>query len=268
MDTRRRKRHRGFPTLPLPRAVDVLRAAARFGTEHHLAAFATYMGHEKPSGGAFRSKLAAFRDWGLITRAANERIAFTELGRRLALPPDPDAVRADLQQAFLACDVFRETYENTAKGVPLTTEQIGNTAVHNLGISPTSKSDFARSFAVSAEAVGLATRHGDGTVELLAGTDSPVEAGGTASAETGIDTEDSDGRTASDDDSARKARSTAASVHRSEWPTSSGRVILEIESANPLPPACYGILGSVAEQLQRLAEALTDPDPEDEPVEP
>src|SRR5438270_13202560 len=83
-----RARGVGFPVVPLLDAVKTLTEAGEYGAEHSRSAFATYLGHDTTNSGHFREKLAAFKDWKLIT-SAGDKIVFTQLGRDIALADDP-----------------------------------------------------------------------------------------------------------------------------------------------------------------------------------
>ena len=64
---RRRKPATGFPVLDLGKAASMLARASQHGWEHTVAEIAGYMGHATTNSGAFRAKLAALRDYGLVS---------------------------------------------------------------------------------------------------------------------------------------------------------------------------------------------------------
>jgi hypothetical protein len=155
-----RKRGAGFPIVPLPECVEVLRTAGKHGNEHSSAAFATYLGHSTPNSGSFKSRLASFRDWKFIANATGNRVVFTELGRRVAHPTDPAKERSDLQEAFENCTIFMRAWDESAKGVPMALSRLANLGVQ-LGVSPMSKQQFAESLIESAAAAEFAELDGD-----------------------------------------------------------------------------------------------------------
>ena len=80
----RRKRATGFPVVSLAEAAAILKEAGKYGFDHSTAAFASYMGHSTTNSGAFRQRLAAFRDWKLIA-GRGDRLAMTDIARMIAL---------------------------------------------------------------------------------------------------------------------------------------------------------------------------------------
>jgi hypothetical protein len=157
----RRKRGTGFPVVDLAEAVSIMRKAGQFGGDHKLDAFAGYMGHRTANSGSFKRRIAAFRDWGLIVGGTGDRVVFTDLGRRLAYPTDPDKEKRDLMEAFQNCDIFMRVHDNSAKGMPIGLEALANLAVRQLGVAPVSKDWFAESLTKSAVAAGFGWMEGD-----------------------------------------------------------------------------------------------------------
>src|SRR4051794_20230343 len=153
-----RQRSRGFPLLSLPKCVDALRTAGKYGMRHPRPAFAGYLGHKTPDSGPFKGKLAALRDFGLIEGGGD--IVLTELGRRLALPTSKESERRDLLEAFRMSAPFWELYEQSAKGIELDREHLAASAVHRVGISPQMRGAFFESFVESGSFVGLVERTG------------------------------------------------------------------------------------------------------------
>jgi hypothetical protein len=151
-----RKRGVGFPVVGLPEAVEVMRKAGQYGSEHELGAFAGYMGHSTANSGSFKRRIAAFKDWKFIAGGTGDRVVFTDLGRRVAYPNDSGKEKNDLREAFRNCDIFWKVYDESAKGVPFSLETLANVAVRQLGVAPISKDRFAESLAESAVAAGFA----------------------------------------------------------------------------------------------------------------
>jgi hypothetical protein len=158
-----RKRGVGFPVVGLPEAVEIMKKAGEYGSEHKLSAFAGYMGHSTANSGSFKRRIAAFKDWKFIASGTGDRVVFTELGRRVAYPTDGFKTKSDLQEAFRNCEIFWKVYDESAKGVPLSLGTLANLAVRQLGVAPISKDRFADSLAASAVAAGFADMDG-GTV--------------------------------------------------------------------------------------------------------
>jgi hypothetical protein len=161
---RRRKPSTGFPVLDLGEAALVLAQASQHGWEHTVTEIAGYMGHTTTNSGAFRAKLAALRDYGLVSgRGASLEI--TQIGRQIAVPETDEERFVALQDAF-ANTVFGPVYEESVKGSLISVESIGRRAVNRLGVAPASQGQFGEVFARSAVAAGLAETTGDGKVTL------------------------------------------------------------------------------------------------------
>lgn len=253
----RRRRGTGFPVVPLSEAATVLKEAGKYGFEHSTAAFATYMGHRTTNSGAFRQRLAAFRDWKFVA-GQGDRLAMTEIARMIALPTDEAAERRALQAAFMNSPVFRKLYEGSAKGQPLAAGGLGGRAVHDFGIAPSSKDKVAQSFTDSAIAAGLAERTDDGRVVLL-----PLEADGAAEDELAVPPH-ATGATGDVAPSPVKPqshqRSVTPPVVHQVWDIETGTINFEIRTAKPLPASAFVTVGEVVASLERLATALaTEP---------
>jgi len=251
--TSRRRPSQGFPIVPLPEAVRILRHAGKFGTEHQRNAFAQYMGHRTTNSGAFKARLAAFRDWGLVT-TGDDMITMTPLGKRIALPPDPALEIEDLQTAFRMCTSFARIFDSCAKGQPLDTSTIANNAVHAAGISASSKDRFATSFVKSVIGAGLGREAGAGRVVL-----------GDAGTTTGTHDDDVAGSLAAGlslDEPAkvkrRRSDETIGADVSLPWSLPNGRVLFEIRLAGPLPATAFAKLAHATEAIEELVSLLRD----------
>jgi len=98
-ERRRRKPSTGFPVLDLGEAASVLTRASQHGWEHTVAEIAGYMGHATTNSGAFRTKLAALRDYGLVS-GRGKSLEITQVGRKIAVPESEQERLAALQEAF------------------------------------------------------------------------------------------------------------------------------------------------------------------------
>ena len=261
--TTRRKRATGFPVVSLAEAATILKEAGKYGFDHSTAAFATYMGHSTTNSGAFRQRLAAFRDWKLIA-GRGDSLAMTEIARMIAHPTDNDAERRAMQSAFMNSPVFFKLYEESAKGKPLAAAQLGNRAVLNLGVSPGSKDKFVQSFTESSVAAGLATLNEGGEIVL-----EPLAAGDGAARgsneERSLDSprpvHSSTGRTQP------AARQGTPVVHQT-WVIDGGSIVFEIRTDKPLPATAFATVGEVVASLEHLAETLAPEAAGDEVEEP
>ena len=160
------KRGTGFPVVPLSDAARILKVAGESGFEHATASFAAYMGHSTINSGAFRQRLAAFRDWELIS-GRGDTLTMTEVAKRIAMSTDEVEECQALQRAFKNCDVFDGLHQKMAKGQPLDRDRLGAVAVLDFGVAPSKKPKFVGSFVESAVAAQLAKIDDQGKVVLL-----------------------------------------------------------------------------------------------------
>lgn len=254
----RRKRSTGFPVVSLAEAAAILKEAGKYGFEHSTAAFATYMGHSTTNSGAFRQRLAAFRDWKLIA-GRGDSLAMTETGRMIAVPTDDRAEKRALHAAFMNSPEFLKLYERSAKGQPLTASRLGARAVHDFGVSPGSKDKFVQSFSESAIAAGLAEWTDDGHVVLLPlDTDGEGERGLVGSPTPAVPLTSPDPvRTKPQPPSPQlSSRQSAPPVVHQTWEIDEGTITFEIATAKPLPASAFVTVGDVVASLERLANTL------------
>lgn len=252
----RRKRTTGFPVVSLAEAAAILKEAGKYGFDHSTAAFATYMGHSTTNSGAFRQRLAAFRDWKLIA-GRGDSLAMTDIARMIAHPTDDEAERRALQTAFMNSPVFFKLFDESAKGKPLAPGPLGNRAVLNLGVAPGSKDKFVQSFVDSAVAAGLASLNEDGQI-VLAPLDVGADTAQQPSGEQFIDN-----RQAGPSSSGRTqppARQGTPVVHQT-WAIDGGSIVFEIRTDKPLPATAFATVGEVVASLEHLAETLAPPAP-------
>jgi hypothetical protein len=253
----RRKRATGFPVVSLAEAAAILKEAGKYGFDHSTAAFATYMGHSTTNSGAFRQRLAAFRDWKLIA-GRGDSLAMTDIARVIAHPTDDEAERRALQTAFLNSPVFFKLYDESAKGKPLAPGPLGNRAVLNLGVAPGSKDKFVQSFVDSAVAAGLASLNEDGQI-VLAPLEAGADAGQQSSEEQLLDNpqpvQSSSGRT-------QPAPRQGTPVVHQTWAIDGGSIVFEIRTDKPLPATAFSTVGEVVASLEHLAETLAPPAPQ------
>jgi hypothetical protein len=238
--------------LDLGEAASVLARASKHGWEHTVAEIAGYMGHATTNSGAFRTKLAALRDYGLVS-GRGESLEITQVGRRIAIPETEEERLAALREAF-ANTVFGPVYQESVKGSPISVESIGRRAVNRLGVAPGSQGQFGEVFARSASAAGLAEPSGDGNIKLLA---KPQD----RSAD-GDDGGSADGSTGENPPTPRPASSRPAlkPVLDQRWPFPDGEVALIVTIARPLSAADFASIGAVVAQIEKLVVGLTGGD--------
>lgn len=255
-----RKRTTGFPVVPLSEAVQVLRKAGKYGFDHTLASFASAMGHTSTNSGAFRQRLAAFRDWGLIT-GRGDTVTMTEVARVLAVSTDEGEVRQALQEAFHNCQVFNGLYEQMAKGEPIDRDGLGAQAVLKLGVAPGKRQTFVKSFMDSVETAQRAKIDGQGNVILLEferGDD--VDDGYPSDQEPTILEPEESPATPTGRAPHREPSGSLAPTIRQSWPITGGEIIFEVRSEEALPATVFGDLGEVVTKLEALSASLNVPD--------
>jgi hypothetical protein len=257
----RQSRTAGFPVMTLKEVVEALANLANYGVTHSRLAIATQLGHSTDASGPFKQKLAAFREFKLLTTRDRDRVALTDLARSIVFPTSEVVRRIDLQQAFKACGIFAEAYDRLAKGVELDSAVLGNLAVRDLGVSPPMKQSFSKSFVDSAVYASLAEDLGGSKFRLLAAESPPPgDSGKPGSQEShpsqrlppsllGRQSE----RTQGDE------LSSAAPVLDQRWAVDGGEVRLEIRLSRALPSSVYGALATVAAELEKLAALLGQP---------
>ena len=255
-----RKRGTSYPTASLLETAQILKSAAKYGFEHHIDSFADYMGHSTTNSGAFRQRLAAFRDWGLI-EGRGDTLTMTNVARVIALPPDAASEREALQQAFKNCAVFAGLYEKMAKGQPLDRDGLAAQAVHSCGVLPPKANRFVRSFVDSLVAAQLAEVDEQGHVVLL-------EHGSTDGADQTVpEREVVDTALSEAPDPSTLPRSVGsqplteqAPTIRQSWGFADGEITLEVRSVRALPATAFAAIGDVVTKLEGLAASLSEPE--------
>jgi len=242
------RQRRQPPVLDLGEAASVLARASQHGWEHTVAEIAGYMGHATTNSGAFRAKLAALRDYGLVS-GRGESLEISPVGRKVALPESDELRLAALQEAF-ANTVFGPVYQESVKGSPLSIDSIGRRAVTRLGVAPASQRQFGEVFAHSASAAGLAETTGDGKITLLARPQ--------ARSSDEDDRVSADGLPGENPPTAgHPSRPPALKpVLDQHWPFADGEVALTVKIARPLSAADFASIGAVVAEIERLVAGL------------
>ena len=265
VDSKRPSRKRGtaFPVVPLSDAARIIKVAGESGFEHATASFATYMGHSTINSGAFRQRLAAFRDWELIS-GRGDMLALTEVAKRIAMSTDEAEECQALQQAFKNCDVFDGLHQKMAKGQPLGRERLGAVAVLDFGVAPSKKPAFVKSFVESAVAARLAEIDDQDKVVLLeSDNDGLADDSGLSSDEPTV-VEPAESRQAVMPRSAQdRAVGSLSPTIRQSWLITGGEIILEVRSEEALPATVFGAIGEVVTKLEALAASLSQRDDSD-----
>lgn len=151
------ERGTGFPRINLSTGVQVMDAASKFGKVWKKDTFATYGGKSNASSaksGAFKSRLAALKEFGLIRVEADDVYA-TDLANEITKPISEEERLAGIRKAFLSVGTFTELFNSLEGGVALPKAKVIEYAVHNLGVSRESKDRFISSFIESGKYVGV-----------------------------------------------------------------------------------------------------------------
>lgn len=256
-DTIKGMRGAGFPTISLPEAVDIITKAATYGRQQTISAIAGYAGHATVNSGPFRQKLAALKEWGLVTVAGNT-VTITDVGMGIALPTAPEAALDFLMRAFQGCAIFWKLYADSAKGVALKPDALGNVAVTSHGVAARSKDKFVRSFVDSAVSVGLAEKVSGGDVVFAGGGETPASnTQGLSTSEVSKlnanSTDESYGVTVRD---AQPVPPAIPVVIHQVWGGHQAEIVFEIRSTQPLPSAAFMSVSETVTSIESLWEAL------------
>jgi hypothetical protein len=247
----RGRRGLSFPTMALPEVVKIIHKAGGHGADFGLAAFAQYCGHTTANSGPFRTKLAAIRDWSMVTTKTG-RVYLTALGKDVGRSEKPLEDQALLRRAFESCKIFKEFYDDQAKSLPIKLDVLGRGAVFDLNIAARSQERFVASLVDSAVAAGLATTDTEnGTV-----TFGPVLDIAEIAEEEEV-TDQTPEPTGTKGSAAKPTiHSNAPVLLRQVWPTSSGEVVFAIHSNEPLPASAFELVAVVVSAASELAEAI------------
>jgi hypothetical protein len=244
----------GFPSLPLGETVALIRKIASYGNAHSDAAVASFLGHSTANSGPFRSKLAAMRDYGLLSGKGSE-LTVTPLALEILHPGLDADPQASLQAAFMKCKLFATVYDALPKGLELDIEGLANTAMHNHGVASQSKEAFAASFVKSGLLAGLVEEMDTERIRI------PPE-GVAVSAE--IEPEDAKAPYEVPVDRPQRQMPTRAilaeptsAVVAHSWPIEGGVIRFTVESSLTLPATAYSVIGTVIEAGDKLAKMLT-----------
>lgn len=255
------ERGKGFPVLSLPEAVKIIRDAGVYGNTHHIDALATYAGHSTANSGAFRSKVAALRDWGLIA-GNGDAVSLTDSAIQLANPVDQSTTIKVLQDVFKSSELFWDMYTNTAKGVALDIDGIANKGVTTYRVSVKGKRNFAQSFIESAESVNLLERVGD-KVKLMPLADEPADA-----LNIGDDSKKEENAV---DKNAKKKAESGHAVNQT-WEFEGGSIDFGLYTESPLDSSAYTYVATVIKEIEGLQKQLAkvatiEETPNDDPTE-
>jgi hypothetical protein len=144
-----------FPGYDLATCVEVPRAIhAKGGGAATPELLASYLGYKGTNNGAFISKVASARTFGLIAKQGNLYIA-TSLAHRILSPVYPHEAQQGLIDAFLNVELYRKIYEDF-KGRELPPEfGMKNALRQQFGVLSGRVDDAYRNLLDSAETAGF-----------------------------------------------------------------------------------------------------------------
>ncbi len=269
-----KKRGVGFPQLSLEAAVDAILAMGQHGADHSQDAAAAYMGHSTANSGAFRTKCAALRDFGLIVRGDKDRVVLSDLAKQLVLEAhDPEKVRPLLLDAFQSCRVFDQLYQDSAKNIPQDLQRFRTVVVmrHNVGTDQADK--FVDCFVDSAGYAGLAKVEGNQVTLLPPDTTSSEERQKAdelldkfqPAPKAPVPALEQVLREAAQAEAAAPAGLAIPIALRQAWPIDGGEIEFVIRTAKALPPDIYAEMAEMAKVAARM-EALLKPAAAEPPV--
>lgn len=250
-----RRRGVGFPGLPLRESVDVIVTIGQHGVTHSHDAVAAYLGHSTANSGAFRSKLAAMRDWGLIERGDKDRVTLSDLAQQLVMEaPDHNDAHELLVRAFESCRVFGVLYEDSAKQTPLEAQRIRTTVVVRHGVATEQADKFVDSFVESVVYAGLGQLEG-GKLTLLSrdtafkrGERDPELPQLVSGEYFKPSTTDQPGTV-----------QTPPIALRQAWPIDGGEIVFTIRTVHALPPSIWEHVAKMAQVAEGMESLLTGP---------
>lgn len=258
--TKSPKRARGasFPTMPLGEAVAIIKKIANYGTTHTNEAVASLLGHTTANSGPYRTKVAALKDFGLLTGRGDD-LTVTPLALELTHPGLDANPQTSLAAAFRSCKLFSTVYDALPRGRELDVDALANSALHNYGVATQAKKSFATSFVKSGETAGLLVSVEGGKIRL-------PDQGGAAMTEYVQDEPDQAPAVKSSPDQAPVVKPPsgkepgasvfAAAVVNHSWPIDGGTIHFIVESSRPLPAAAYSVIGAVIGAGDKLAVML------------
>lgn len=260
-----RKRGVGFPLISLQDAVDAIVVAGQNGASHSVDAFAAYLGHQTANSGAFRYKLAALRDYGLISRGEKDRVTLSGLAQDLVmLAPEHYKAKHLLLTAFENCRVFGMIHGDNAKNMPMEITRIRTNVVMRHGVAPDQADRFVDVFVKSAVFAGIA--ESDGRSVRLLPRDVVFTGGQTAAPMADSEYEDVDasapmsagigGGVAPGQPRYINVNTSVPIALRQAWDIDGGEIEFVIRTPKALPPDIYALMAEMAVIAKKMAELL------------
>jgi len=247
---KRRSRGASFPSMTLAEAVALIKKIASSGTTHTNAAVASILGHQTANSGPYRTKAAGLKDFGLLSGRGDE-LTVTRLGLEIVHPGIGVDTDASLKRAFRSCKLFATVFDSLPKGDELEVDALASTALYNHGVAAQAKDAFARSFVKSGELAGVLITLDSGKIRLSEEAHNLAADDGAP----GFETAPAAQAPRREGGTRQYAFPTTAVVNHG-WPISGGTIRFVVESTRPLPATAYGLIQSVIEAGDKLAQML------------
>lgn len=249
-----KRRSVSFPQLSLREAVEAILTIGQHGASHSQDAVAAYLGHSTANSGAFRSKLAALRDWGLIERGAKDRVTLSDIAHSLVLDDPERSTAAQLRlTAFESCKVFGALYNDSAKDTPLDMQRVRTSVVMRHGVASDQADKFVDIFIESAVYAGIARFDGLKVTllprEAASRADDTADGSPEASEQVVI--------TGTTGQAWRGVYEAVPVALRQAWAIDGGQIEFIIRTSQPLPPSIYTMVADMAEVAARMQEHLS-----------
>ncbi len=212
-------------------------------TPRRDSGFAQYCGHQSASSGPFRTKLAAFRDWSMVT-TKDGRVLPTELGKTWLA-----------RRTRWRTSCFSAVPSTHARSSRVSTTTRPRTSLSSARCSGAER--FVTTLVDSAATVGLVSTDAEAaTVTFTAGAAgadvrhepdaTPPETGGTQPGTSG----------GAGTIQGPPTTSNAPVLLRQVWPTATGEIVLAIHSTAPLSASAFGLVGQVVQAAADLADSI------------
>ena len=166
---KKRRKYRHLPPfLPLGECIGTLENAyKKASTAHFTTAMMAQLLHVTTKSSAFRRRLSAFRQFGLI-EGAGETIILSPTAMSI-IAPQRENERADAKlKAFETVGLFRKLKDKQQGGLLPNQEFIVNELIRNYSMDGEEASLWADSYIRSGEEAGVFSRRPDGTTLVLA----------------------------------------------------------------------------------------------------
>ncbi len=270
-----KKRGTGYPQLSLRDSVEAIISLGQHGPSHTHDAAAAYLGHSTANSGAFRNKLAALRDWGLIARGDKDHVILSDLAQNLVLDgPDHDSAGPLLLTAFESCRVFGMLYNDSAKDLPQDLSRFRTNIVMRYGVASDQADKFLDSFVESVTYAQLGSFDGakltlferDKAFRSTVSSSASESDGSSPAKAPPSQPNPPDPRSPLDTTfreafAAPSASETPPVALRQTWPIDGGEIEFVIRTPKAMPPDIYSLMADMAGVAAKMEQLLRPASP-------